>query len=36
MNEICAPKSGVIERIFVENAQAITANDALFLYAKEV
>lgn len=35
MNEICAPKSGVIERIFVENAQAITASDALFLYAKE-
>ena len=35
MNEICAPKSGVIERIFVENAQAISAIDALFLYAKE-
>ena len=35
MNEICAPKSGVIERIFVENAQAIKASDALFLYAKE-
>ncbi len=35
MNEICAPKSGVIERIFVENAQTIKANDALFLYAKE-
>jgi len=35
MNEICAPKSGVIERIFVENAQAIKASDAMFLYAKE-
>lgn len=35
MNEICAPKSGVIERAFVENAQAIKASDALFLFAKE-
>ncbi len=35
MNEICAPKSGVIERIFVENTQAIEASDALFLFAKE-
>jgi acetyl-CoA carboxylase biotin carboxyl carrier protein len=35
MNEICAPKSGVIERIFVENSQAITGGEALFLYAKE-
>ena len=35
MNEICAPKSGVIERVFVENAQAITVSDALFLYMKE-
>ena len=35
MNEICAPKTGVIERIFIENAQAIFEGDALFLYAKE-
>lgn len=35
MNEICAPKTGVIERIFAENAQPISEGDALFLYAKE-
>jgi acetyl-CoA carboxylase biotin carboxyl carrier protein len=36
MNEIGAPKTGVIERIFIANAQAISEGDALFLYAKEV
>jgi acetyl-CoA carboxylase biotin carboxyl carrier protein len=35
MNEVGAPKSGVIERIFAENAQAISEGDALFQYAKE-
>jgi acetyl-CoA carboxylase biotin carboxyl carrier protein len=35
MNEICAPKSGVIERVFVKDSQAICAGDALFAYAKE-
>lgn len=35
MNEIGAPRTGVIERVFVENAQAISEGDALFQYAKE-
>ncbi len=35
MNEICAPKSGVIERVLVADSEAITAGDALFVYAKE-
>ena len=36
MNEVCAPKTGVIERIFIGNEQAVSEGDALFLYAKEV
>ena len=35
MNEICAPKSGVIEHILIKDSQAISAGDALFAYAKE-
>jgi acetyl-CoA carboxylase biotin carboxyl carrier protein len=35
MNEICAPKSGVIERVFVKDSHAISAGDALFAYVKE-
>ncbi len=35
MNEICAPKSGVIENVFVKDSHAISAGDALFAYAKE-
>ncbi len=35
MNEICAPKPGVIARVCVENAQAVSENDALFVYARE-
>ncbi len=35
MNEVCAPKSGVIERIFAENEQPVTISDALFKFAKE-
>ncbi len=35
MNEICAPKSGVIERVLVADSEAIMAGDALFVYAKE-
>lgn len=35
MNEICAPKSGVIERVLVSDSEAIAAGDALFVYAKE-
>jgi acetyl-CoA carboxylase biotin carboxyl carrier protein len=35
MNEICAPKSGVIERILVADSDAITVGDTLFVYAKE-
>lgn len=35
MNEICAPKSGVIEQVFVKDSQAISAGDVLFAYAKE-
>lgn len=35
MNEICAPKAGVIERVLVGDGQAIKASDALFKYAKE-
>jgi len=35
MNEITAPKSGVIEYIYPEDNEPITAGDALFAYAKE-
>lgn len=35
MNEICAPKAGVIERIFVEDSEAVTAGDALFVFERE-
>jgi acetyl-CoA carboxylase biotin carboxyl carrier protein len=35
MNEICAPKSGVIENVLKEDGQAIKAKDPLFRYAKE-
>jgi len=35
MNEICAPKSGVIERVFVKDSHAISAGDTLFAYARE-
>ena len=35
MNEICAPKSGVIEHVLIKDSQAICAGDALFAYAKE-
>ncbi len=35
MNEICAPKSGVVERVLVADSEAIVAGDALFVYAKE-
>ena len=35
MNEITAPKSGVIESILKKDAEAIVAEDALFKYAKE-
>jgi len=34
MNEICAPKAGVIECVLAEDGQTIKANDALFRYAK--
>ena len=34
MNEICAPKSGVIESVFKEDGQAISAKDPLFKFAK--
>lgn len=35
MNEICAPKSGIIERVLIKDSQAICVGDALFEYAKE-
>jgi acetyl-CoA carboxylase biotin carboxyl carrier protein len=35
MNEICAPKSGMIERVLVADSEAITVGDTLFVYAKE-
>lgn len=35
MNEICAPKSGVIEHVLVADSQAISTGDTLFVYAKE-
>ena len=35
MNEICAPKTGVIEMVFVKDSQAVSAGDALFAYARE-
>ena len=35
MNEICAPKSGVVERVLVADSEAIVAGDALFVYTKE-
>ncbi len=34
MNEICAPKSGVIENVLKEDGQAIKAKEPLFRYAK--
>ena len=34
MNEICAPRAGVIERVLASDGQAIQANDALFVYEK--
>lgn len=35
MNEICAPRSGIIERVQAADGQAVKAGDALFKYAKE-
>lgn len=35
MNEIIAPKDGVIAHVLFEDAQPITANDILFRYAKD-
>ena len=35
MNEICAPKSGVIENVLKEDGQAIKAKETLFRYAKD-
>ncbi len=35
MNEICAPKSGVIEYIYPKNNEPVTSGDALFAFAKE-
>ncbi len=35
LNEICAPKSGVIKSVLKTDAQAIIEKDALFRYAKE-
>jgi acetyl-CoA carboxylase biotin carboxyl carrier protein len=35
MNEICAPKAGVIERVLVADAEPVIAGDALFVFAKE-
>ena len=34
MNEITAPKDGIIERVLKKDAEAIVAKDALFKYAK--
>ncbi len=35
MNEICSPKTGVIEHIYPKNNEPITCGDALFAFAKE-
>ena len=35
MNEIHAPRSGLIENVLKKDGEAITAKDALFRYAKE-
>lgn len=35
MNEICAPKTGILESVLKKDAQAIIEKDALFRYAKE-
>ncbi len=35
MNEIGAPKTGVIERVLLGDGEAVTVGDALFVYAKE-
>lgn len=35
MNEISAPKSGIIKRVLLSDAQPVSVNDALFIYAKE-
>ncbi len=35
MNEICAPKSGVIERIFIADSETVAAGDALFTFMRE-
>lgn len=34
MNEIMAPRSGVIERVLKEDAEAISAKEALFKYSR--
>ena len=34
MNEICAPKDGVIESVLKKDAEPIVAKDALFKFAK--
>jgi acetyl-CoA carboxylase biotin carboxyl carrier protein len=35
MNEICAPRAGVIERILVAEGDVVSADDALFVLTKE-
>lgn len=35
MNEISAPKTGIIEKVLLKDAQPVSVNDALFVYAKE-
>ena len=35
MNEISAPKDGVIEHVLLDDAQPVTVNDVLFRYAKD-
>ncbi len=35
MNEISAPKTGIIERVLLSDAKPVSVNDLLFIYAKE-
>ncbi|MFA5675850.1 MAG: biotin/lipoyl-containing protein [Christensenellales bacterium] len=35
MNEISAPKTGVIQRVLLPDGQPVLENDSLFIYARE-
>lgn len=35
MNEVCAPKPGTIECVLASDGQVVSADESLFIYAKE-